>query len=312
MAKSRKKRQEKASPLIPVMLVLLILIVVTVMDSFGHNPMDWLERKIYGGSSGCDDDLQVHFIDVGQGDCIYITADGVNMLIDSGEVGRDDDVISYLNSLGVKKLDYVVATHPHSDHMGCMSNIIDTYNIGTVIMPHLDDSDIPTTKYFERFLDSCEAKRLAVSEAYLGQIIEIGDARAEIIAPCSSSYSGANNYSVGIFLTHGRNSFIFTGDAEELSEKEMLENGRLGHVRVYKAGHHGSDTSSSEAFLEAISPEYAVISCGAGNSYGHPDNSTLKKLKKYTKEIYRTDLNGSIVFESDGLNLQIHTERKSK
>lgn len=309
--KSGYKGKEKGLPLIALMLALAFLIAVTILDYFGHNPMDWLEEKLYGGTV-CSDDLEVHFIDVGQGDSVFITAGGVNMLIDSGESGEAKNVINYLDSCGVKKLDYVVATHPHSDHMGGMSTIINTYQIGQVIMPHLDDRDIPTTRYFEKFLDACDAKGLGITEAMLGSRISIGDAEAEIIAPSSQSYSGANNYSIGIILTHGRNSFIFTGDAETASEKEMVESGRLRKVRVYKAGHHGSDTSSSDEFLKAIAPEYAVISCGAGNSYGHPCKSTLEKLEHYTKEIYRTDLNGSIVFESDGINLQVRTERNGK
>jgi competence protein ComEC len=231
------------------------------------------------------------------------------MLIDCGEASESSKVISYLNNLGVSRLDYVVATHPHSDHMGGMSEIVSNYDIGELIMPHLPDSDIPTTKYFEKFLDACEAKNLSVTEAQVGQYITIGEAQAEIIAPNSEKYSNTNNYSVGIILTHGSNSFLFAGDAETLAENEMISGGKLRHVTVYKAGHHGSDTSSSENFLKAISPDYAVIMCGEGNSYGHPKQITLDNLSKYVKQIYRTDLNGSIVFESDGTALEIRTEK---
>lgn len=305
MAKGSSKTRQTL-----IYLVLIVLIIVTVAEGKGYDPIGWIKNKLGGSiSDEIDDDLSVHFIDVGQGDCIYITAGGSNMLIDCGEASASDKVISYLNDRGVEKLDYVVATHPHSDHMGGMSTIIDTYTIGEMIMPHLDDRDIPTTRYFEKFLDSCSNKGLYITEAQTGRKIRLGDAEAEIIAPVGSGYNNANNYSVGIMLSHGKNDFLFTGDAEVLAEKEMIESGRLEHVRVYKAGHHGSSTSSSEEFLEIISPDYAVIMCGEGNSYGHPHDEVVERLEEYVKQIYRTDLNGTIVFESDGINLRIRTER---
>lgn len=253
--------------------------------------------------------MSVHFIDVGQGDCIYISAGGENMLIDCGEASEFQKVADYLNGMGVSRLDAVVATHPHSDHMGGMSSVIMNYDIGEIIMPHIDDRDIPTTRYFEKFIDACEEKNVQITEACPGNVIKIGDAEAEIIAPCSDEYKNTNDYSVGILLTHGSNSFLFTGDAETFSEEEMIESGRLRHVRVYKAGHHGSTTSTSDDFLKIVSPEYAVIMCGSGNSYGHPHKETIEKLSNYVKQIYRTDLNGNIVFESDGFNLHISVQK---
>ena len=161
-------------------------------------------------------------------------------------------------------------------------------------LPHLDDSDIPTTKYFERFLNAAENKGLEITEAELGRIFDIGEAECEIIAPCSDDYNNTNNYSVGVIIRHGENGFIFTGDAEKSAEKEMIDSGKLVDIDVYKAGHHGSDTSSSEEFLKIIKPDIAVISCGEGNSYGHPCDITLENLSKYTDKVYRTDLSGTI------------------
>ena len=232
------------------------------------------------------------------------------MLIDGGESDETDGVIRFLEEKHVEKLDYIVATHPHSDHMGGMYKIIDEFKIGQVIIPHLADKDIPTTRYYEKFLDSCDSKDVSLKEAEIGRIIELGDAQIEIIAPCSRSYDNTNNYSVGLFLTHGENTFIFTGDAEALAEKEMKKSGRLRHADVYKANHHGSDTSSCAEFMEIISPDYAVISCGEGNSYGHPNKKALKAISKYTDEIYRTDINGTVIFVSDGKNLEIETEKE--
>lgn len=234
------------------------------------------------------------------------------MLIDCGESSGADNVISFLNEKDVKRLDYVIATHPHSDHMGGMYKIVDNFDIGQIIIPHLDESDIPTTRYFEKFLDSCESGGLSLTEAKPGKSMDLGDAKVEIIAPCSEKYDNTNNYSVGLFITHGDNTFIFTGDAETLAEKEMVESGRLRHADVYKAGHHGSSTSSSEKFMAEINPDYAVISCGAGNSYGHPNKEALKEISRYTDKIYRTDISGTVTFTSDGKELSVSTEREGK
>lgn len=292
-----------------IYIFLLFMIVITIAEGNGYDPIGWVKEKLGKVSVTCEENLTVNFIDVGQGDCVFISSDGTNMLIDCGEASESAVVINYLNKLGVRKIDYVIGTHPHSDHMGGMADIISSFSIGEVIMPHLADDDIPTTRYFENFLDACSEKGLYITEAQRGRVITLGEAKAEFIAPVSNNYSGANNYSIGILLTHGNNDFLFTGDAEKLAEEEMLETGRLEHVRVYKAGHHGSDTSSSEDFIRAISPDYAVIMCGAGNSYGHPHDEVVKRLAEYTRNIYRTDLCGTVTFESDGINLQIRTER---
>ena len=148
-----------------------------------------------------------------------------------------------------------------------------------------------------------------LTEAEIGRKIQLGEASLELIAPVSEEYENLNNYSVGTVISHGRNSFILTGDAETLAEAEMLESGRMNRTTVYKAGHHGSSTSSSKKFIDAIAPDYAVISCGEGNSYGHPSEAVIKRISGYTDKIYRTDLCGSVVFVSDGSELDVRTER---
>ena len=291
-----KQKKKTLKTVIPAVIILIIGFVVWYIS----------------GGIGTETDvekLSVHYIDVGQGDSIYITSGGEGMLIDCGESGDADSVISYLDNMGVVKIDYVVGTHPHSDHMGGMSKIVEHFDIGEMIIPHIDDSDTPTTKYFEKFLNACAEKSLSLTEAELGRKIEVGDAEFEIIAPNSQDYSNVNNYSVSFIMHHGENSFIFTGDAEKLAENEMIEKNVLEDIDVYKAGHHGSDTSSSEDFLNIIKPDYAVISCGEGNSYGHPNDITIENLNKFTDKIYRTDLCGTVVFESDGKELTVETER---
>lgn len=294
----KEKRKKLLKIIIPVVLLVLVIIFIAVKCRKENNP------------PLPDDKLTVCYIDVGQGDSIFLSAGGKNMLIDCGESEETDGVIRFLEEKRVEKLDYIVATHPHSDHMGGMYKIIDKFKIGEVIIPHLADKDVPTTRYYQKFLDSCDSEDVSLSEAKVGDFIQLGDARIEIIAPCSRSYDNANNYSVGLFLTHGENTFIFTGDAEALAEKEMVKSGCLRHADVYKAGHHGSDTSSCFEFMEIISPDYAVISCGEGNSYGHPNKKALKAISKYTDKIYRTDINGTVIIVSDGKNLEIDAEKE--
>lgn len=293
----RKKRKKKALRL----LLILLIIAAVALYSLLHfrKPQNTLPAE---------DKLSVHFIDVGQGDCTFIAANGSTMLIDCGEYEYSAKVVDYLRGLGVKRLDCIIATHPHSDHMGGMYRITDSFDVGEVIIPHIPDEDIPATRFFEKFLDSCEENDICLTEAVSGRVIDIGSARAEIIAPSGERYDDMNDLSVGIILSFGKTNFLLTGDAGADSEAEMTSSGRLSHVSVYKAAHHGSAYSSTAELLEIVSPDIAVISCGADNSYGHPADSTVKRLRKYTDKIYRTDIHGTIVIESDGNVLSVRTE----
>ena len=259
-----------------------------------------------------DDTLAVHFIDVGQGDCELLACDGKIMLIDCGEYKCLSDVTSYLRERGVKKIDYLVGTHPHSDHMGGMAGIVEDFEIGEVIIPHLPDEAVPTAVFYEKFLDACEKKGCTVSEAEVGRVIALGDARAEIIAPVRGSYGDLNDYSVSFVVTHGSKSFLLTGDAESEAENDMFYSGKLQKVDVYKAGHHGSSSSSSYVLLNCARPDITVISCGSDNSYGHPSKAALDRISRYSGRILRTDVSGTVIIESDGKVLRVMTERGSE
>ena len=231
------------------------------------------------------------------------------MLIDCGEASEAASVSAELKKLGIEKIDHLIGTHIHSDHMGGMYKIAESFEIGEVLIPHVSDNDMTAQRYFMSLLDVIDEKNIKLKEAELYQQISLGDAVCRVIAPQGEDYGNMNNYSICIYLTHGKSSFLFTGDAEKKSEKEMIDAGVLRHASVLKVGHHGSSTSSTSEFLDIAEPDYAVISCGAGNSYGHPEDITLEKLEKYTDKIYRTDLNGSVIFESDGEELTVRTER---
>lgn len=240
--------------------------------------------------------LKVHFIDVGQADCILIESSNQYMLVDAGNNADEELIISYLNNLGIKKLEYVIGTHPHEDHIGSLDAVIRNYEIGKVILPEKEH----TTKTFENVLDAIEEKNLKITKPKVGDKYEIGDASFVIIAPNNDYGDELNNWSVGIKLTLEDTSFVMCGDAEKEAEEDILSNGIDLKADVLKLGHHGSRTSSSKDFVDAVDPSYIVITCGADNSYGHPHKETMKWLKKRGIPFFRTDKQGTIIATSDG------------
>lgn len=250
-------------------------------------------------ASGASKLLKIHYVDVGQADCILIQNNGSNMLIDAGNREDDKTVINYLKQQGVKKLDVIIGTHPHEDHIGGMAAVIKAYTVDKILMPKV----ATTTKTFRDLLDTIKGKGEKITAPVPGTSFKIGDATCTILAPNNTKYEDLNNYSIVIKLVYGKNSFMFDGDAEALSEEEMLSKNYDLSAEVLKLGHHGSRTSSSEAFLDRVNPKYAIISCGKGNDYGHPHDETIKKLLARNITFYRTDTNGNIVCTSDGANL---------
>lgn len=247
-----------------------------------------------------DGKLKVSYIDVGQGDAIFMELpNGKSMLIDAGNPSDGSIVVSYIKHEGVSKIDYLVATHPHSDHIGGLPQVISTFDIGSIYMSKVST----TTKVFENLLTSIENKGLKINTAKAGvNILHEGNLRVDILAPVSASYSDLNNYSVVVKVVYGASSFLFMGDAEKLSENQITAD---VNADVLKVGHHGSEYSSGKSFIDAVSPEISVISVGAGNQYGHPYSGTLNTLLGAGSKVYRTDLDGTIVFVSDGTKITV-------
>jgi competence protein ComEC len=242
--------------------------------------------------------MKVHIINVGQGDSILVQFhNGQTMLIDAGP---SDSVVSYLNQQGIKKINYLVATHPHADHIGGMAAVIRTFDIEKIYMPRVSH----TTKTYENVLLAVKSKGLKITSAKAGTtVLDQEGLKVDIVAPCGSSYDDINNYSAVIKIQHGNTAFLLTGDAEAESEQQMLSSGANLKADVLKVGHHGSNSSTTSSFLKAVSPKYAVISCGAGNQYGHPHQEVLSRLSSAGVKIYRTDTNGTVIFTSDGKTL---------
>ncbi len=269
-------------------------------------------------SSGCQptlptelptgtDQLSVHFIDVGQGDAILIQfPSGQNMLIDAGSNAYAPTVISYLQQLGVQKLDYCVGTHPHEDHIGALDDVISAFPVEHVYLPKVAH----TTRAFENLLNAISEKGLRVREAKAGVAIDVGEqASALIVAPNSGDYQDLNDYSVVIKVSYGQTTAIFTGDADRISEQEMAASSFDLQADLLKVAHHGSRTSNAQELLDRAQPEYAVISVGAGNTYGHPHSEAVERLTQLGATVYRTDLMGNIVFKSDGVSFTYKQEK---
>jgi competence protein ComEC len=241
-----------------------------------------------------EDNLNIHYIDVGQGDSELIQVNGNNILIDAGT--NDKKALNYLKSIGVTTLDYVIATHPHEDHIGSMDDVVNNCKVGTFYAPKV----ITTTRTYENMVKALKAKKLKINVPKVGDELTIGNATLTFLAPNSSKYDDLNNYSIVIKLKYGNTSFIFMGDAQDVSENEILAKQLDIQADVLKVGHHGSYSSTTQAFLDQVNPKYAVISCEKGNDYGHPHKETLVKLNGKNIKVFRTDLEGTIIATSNG------------
>lgn len=281
----RKLHKKLIGILIPAVIILFSYYVLPYLNSsFGSTDTDGLPIKVY-------------FIDVGQGDASLIDVDGKFVMIDGGTDDSADDTIAFITSLGVTKLDCVVATHPHEDHIGGLDDIINEFPTAKAYI----SQGGTTTRAFENLLSALENSDVETVSA--GDVFKVGKAKFEVFAPENKEYSELNNYSVCLKMTYGSKSFLFTGDAEKLSENEMLASGFNLNSDVLKVGHHGSETSTSDKFLKAVSPEFSVVSVGR-NSYGLPDENVIGRLEVCSK-LYRTDLNGNIAVTTDGKTLEV-------
>ena len=286
MSKSKSKIQY-------LFVLIVVFAIAGTISLISHDN----EKKITPNNN--DNMLVVHFLDVGQGDCEFIELPNSQcMLIDASTKEYGDDIVEAIKGYGYSEIDYVIATHPHADHIGGMSEVINSFDIGKIYMPRTSSN----SKSFEGLLTSISNKNLSINTAKTGTTIYSDNGiNIEILSPISSFYEETNDYSAVVKLEYGESSFLFMGDAEKPVENELIE--KYGYdldVDVLKAGHHGSRYSSSTEFLDYVTPEYTVISCAKDNSYGHPHSETIKRLNNVNTQIFRTYELGNITVSCDG------------
>lgn len=242
--------------------------------------------------------FKVHFIDVGQGDSIFIqTHLGETLLIDAGDNDKGDVVVDYLKSQKVKKIDYIIGTHPHADHIGGIDDVIYAFDVATIYMPKVEH----TTKTYRDVLEAIRKRNVNLKAAKAGDTIPLEGISAEILSPDGDlDTENLNDFSIVVRLVYENTAFIFQGDAERQSEEYILKEGYDIRSNLIKLGHHGSFTSSIPEYIEAVDPDYAVITLAADNPYGHPHREIMALMKERDIKVYRTDEDGNILAVSDG------------
>ena len=303
--------KQKRTLIVSLIIIFAISIGITVCENF--NIISWKNVFNLAGVSDFTSesdryDMSVHFIDVGKADSIYIKCKDKNILIDAGEKNTYDLVNEYLRRQNVKVLDLVIATHPHTDHIGGMPKIIEEFQINKLLMPELKEEVIPTSRTYEKFLLAIKNKNIAPERPIPGTSFNVGELIFEVLAP-NKQYDDVNNNSIVVKMTFKNTSFLLTGDAEKESENDMMNNNFNLEADVLKVGHHGSKTSTSSAFLKKINPKYAVV-CVGEDRYNLPKKITIDKLTKRNIKVFRTDCNGTVVFSTDGNKISVFTEKE--
>ena len=300
MANRRKKPAVK--PLTAV--ILLILAVISVFFGLGDKSLDMNPTTAISVNLPEADSVKVHFIDVGQGNSTLIQCGTSGVLIDGGEKEYGERVCNYLKACGIKELGCVIATHPHSDHIGGLIAVLQGFSVDNVIMPRLNMENTPTTSTYEKFLTVISEKKIKTLAAKPGNTYSFPDCTLEILGPVSQN-DELNNMSVVCRLKAFSNYFMLLADAEKSELREIAASGAALEADVLQAGHHGSRTSVLSMYLDSVNPDYAVISCGKNNKYGFPHEELIRYLKTNDIEYYRTDLLGSIVFTctKDGMTV---------
>ncbi len=251
--------------------------------------------------------VEVHYIDVGQADCILIKSSGENMLIDAGNNNDYKIIDEYLKKENVESLKYVVITHAHEDHIGSMDYVINNYDVEKVYMAKHSS----TTQTFKDFVTAVSNKKLKITVPKESETFSLGDLDFKVLTKGNVKYDSTNNYSTVLKATYGDIDYLFTGDAESKVENEMLESHKadLENIEVLKVSHHGGNTSSTPSFVKTVNPVHSIIQVGKDNDYGHPKKQVLDRLESVGSKVYRTDINGTIIVKTDGKNIEVEKEK---
>lgn len=292
------KRKSNNKQIITI-ISFIILLVAAIFSGELFLKTDKNSEAMKTSSDAVSDKLEVDFIDVGQADSILISNKNETMLIDAGNNENGNDVVKFIKEKGITKINYLVGTHPHADHIGGLDDVINSdLEIENVYMPKIQTN----TKTFEDVLDALKNKNLKVTAPEKGDTFKIGDANCEVMTDSILDKDNLNLSSIVIRLQFGENSFLFMGDAETENEKTI----NWPKTNLLKVGHHGSNTSSSQNFLNQVKPEYAIIMAGKDNSYGLPKQKILDRLNEIGAKIYRTDELGTITAISDGKTIEVN------
>lgn len=313
----KRKNHSKKLPRWQQIIIAVIVVICCVMAVNEHmtEPLlpTWDEMLSKVGLDGAetvvpDGEMQITVIDVGNADSILVQSDGQAMLIDAGERGDGDEVLAALAQNGVTALNHVIATHADSDHIGGMKTVLEGVAVKNYIMSFMPEGYTPTTQTYINVLETIDAKDIPLTEAQAGTSFMLGEAKVEILGP-AADFKENNDQSVICRITFGENAFLFMGDAEEDAEQALLSTRVDLSADVLKVGHHGSDTSTGEELLERVDPSVALITCGTGNSYGHPHEDLLRRLQDAGAQIYRSDVNGTITLHADGRTFTVDAEK---
>lgn len=297
MSTGKSNRKKLGETLIGIIiLVVASLLGVSVFDvaSNGSNSSETPGTVQDEPAQEVEGELIVHMIDVGQADSFLLVQNNEVALIDCGTRSTGDDVVEYLQELGISKIDYLFGTHPHDDHMGGMYDVITNFEIGKIILPKVEAGKV-TTNWYMKLMQEIKDKKHNVENPTVGEVYELGEARMKVIAAEENPGDNLNNYSIVLKVSFGEMDIIMTGDAETEIEEDILQSGENIDAEILKMGHHGSDTSSSNEFLDAISPDYALIPAKVGNKYKHPIKSTMENLEERKVQVYRTDESGTVI-----------------
>ena len=317
--KKNKIRKEKIKKILSS-IILVLLFLYLVYEKYGL-PIQLPQQQEQQTEPNIDTEkeLILTMIDVGQGDSFLLIQGDNTALIDCGTRSTGKDVVQYLKDYGIKRLDYVFGTHPHDDHMGGMYDVITNFEIGKIIIPDVKEDIV--TNWYLKLMQEVNSGSYIVEHPTAGNVYYLGDASLKVIGPISEPNGNLNNYSTVLKVTFGEMDVIMTGDAETKVEKDIIESGEYIDAEILKVGHHGSDTSTSSIFLDAVNPEYALISCKVGNKYKHPIKIIMDKLKRKNITVYRTDECGtvtavispkSVIFDCDPGDYLSGTEIKER
>ena len=315
MSRFSTRRKRKASLYLLLAGLALAALIITINSLLPHPfipTITWERVLDFSGTPHAhslpEGELQVHFLNVGNADATLVGTGTHWRLVDGGEPADGVFVVDYLRQQGVDRLDYVIATHPDADHIGGLPEVLKTFPVEHLLMRYMDEDNTPTSYSYERLLTVLLERDIPVTEAAPGQQYPLGEAALDILGP-ADTFSETNNMSVVCRVMFGQRRFLLMGDAEKKAEKALLKSGADVQADVLKVGHHGSQSSTGSAFLKAVSPAHAVISCGINNRYGHPHPETLDQLQQQNIAVWRTDTDGAVVMTTDGTTLTVAVER---